>query len=134
MIGRPERRLVSSGSPFEEAYGYSRAVITGDEIIISGTTGYDYERMTMPGDPGEQARNIYATFRAVLARAGGDLSDIVRLRTFVTDASCCEPVLMAQGEVFKDIRPAASILVVAGLLKPEMKVEIEAEARIRRRA
>jgi len=130
MIGRPVRRIISSGSLFEEAYGYSRAVVIGDEVLISGTTGYDYARMTMPDDPGEQTRNIYATFRAALSRAGGDLSDIVRLRTFVTDASYCEAVLKAQGEVFKDIRPAASIVVVAALLRAEMKVEIEAEARI----
>jgi len=133
MTSRRERRLVSSDSPFEDAYGYSRAVVTGDEVHISGTTGYDYARMTMPDDPGEQARNIYATFKAALTQAGGDLCDIVRLRTFVTDGSYCAPVLKAQGEVFKEIRPAATIVVVAALLRPEMKVEIEAEARIARR-
>ena len=131
MTDRFERRLISSRSPFEAAYGYSRAVVIGEEVLISGTTGYDYARMTMPEDPGEQARNIYASFKAVLAQAGGDLSDIVRLRTFVTDASCFEAVLKAQGEVFNDIRPAASIVAVAALLRPEMKVEIEADARIK---
>jgi len=131
MTAQPERRRISSGSPFEEAYGYSRAIVIGDEVRISGTTGYDYARMTMPDDPGEQARNIYATFAAALVQAGGNLSDIVRLRTFVTDASFFEPVLKAQGEVFKDIRPAATIVVVSALLRPEMKVEIEADARIK---
>ncbi len=128
-----ERRRLSSGSPFESAYGYSRAVVSGDEVLISGTTGYDYATMAMPDDPAEQARNIFATFAAALGQAGGTLADIVRLRTFVTDAAFCEPVLKAQGEVFAKIRPAATIVVVAGLRKPEMKVEIEAEARLGRR-
>ncbi len=130
---RPAHRLISSGSPFERTYGYSRAVVTGDEIHVSGTTGYDYALMTMPDDPAEQARNIYATFAEVLREAGAELSDIVRLRTHVADPSFCEPVLKVQGEVFGEIRPAATIVVVAALLKPEMKVEIEADARVRRR-
>ena len=130
---RPAHRLISSGSPFERAYGYSRAVVTGDEIHVSGTTGYDYALMTMPDDPAEQARNIYATFAEVLREAGAELSDIVRLRTYVTDPSFCEPVLKAQGEAFGEIRPAATIVVVSALLKSEMKVEIEADARVRRR-
>ncbi len=130
---RPAHRLISSGSPFERTYGYSRAVVTGDEIHVSGTTGYDYALMTMPDDPAEQARNIYATFAEVLREAGAELSDIVRLRTYVADPSFCEPVLKVQGEVFGEIRPAATIVVVAALLKPEMKVEIEADARVRRR-
>jgi len=127
------RRLLSSGSPFETAYGYSRAVISGDAVHISGTTGYDYAAMTMPEDPGEQTRNIYATFAAVLKDAGGSLADIVRLRTFVTDAAYCEAALKVQGEFFRDILPAATIIVVSGLLRPEMKVEIEADARLIRR-
>ena len=124
------RRLISSGSPFETAYGYSRAVIDGDEVHVAGTTGYDYGTMTMPDDPGEQARNIYATISGVLKEAGGSLADIVRLRTFVTDVSYCDAVLKAQGEAFADIRPAATIVVVSALLRPEMKVEIEADARL----
>jgi enamine deaminase RidA (YjgF/YER057c/UK114 family) len=125
------RRLLTSGSPFETAYGFSRAVVAGNVVWISGTTGYDYPTMAMPEDPGEQARNIYATFAEVLKRAGGTLADIVRLRTYVTRASYCEAALLVQGEVFRDIRPAATIIVVPGLLRPEMKVEIEAEARLR---
>ena len=126
-------RHLSSGSPFERAYGYSRAVVVGDEVLISGTTGYDAARMAMPDDPAEETRNIFATFAAVLGQAGGTLADIVRLRTYVIDAAYCEPVLKAQGEAFGDIRPAATIVVVAGLLRPEMKVEIEADARLARR-
>jgi len=125
------RRLISSGSPFEKAYGYSRAVVQGAEVHVSGTTGYAYATMTMPEDPGEQARNIFATLAAVMKEAGGSLADVVRLRIFVTHASYCDAVLVVQGEVFGDIRPASTIVVVSGLLKPEMKVEIEADARLR---
>ena len=129
--GRADRRLISSGSPFEGAYGYSRAVVRGDEVLIAGTTGYDYARMAMPADVAEQTRNIYATFAEVMKEAGGRLADIVRLRTFVTDAADCEAVLKVQGETFGAIRPPATIVVVSALLRPEMKVEIEAEARLR---
>jgi enamine deaminase RidA (YjgF/YER057c/UK114 family) len=127
-----DRKLISSGSPFEKAYGYSRAVVSGDEVHIAGTTGYDYAKMAMPDDVAEQTRNIYATFAAVMKEAGGGLADIVRLRTFVTDSAYFDAVLKVQGEVFGAIRPAATMMVVPALLKPEMKVEIEADARLRR--
>jgi enamine deaminase RidA (YjgF/YER057c/UK114 family) len=129
-----DRQLISSGSPFETTYGYSRAVCSGDEVHIAGTTGYDYVKMTMPEDVAEQTRNIYATFAAVMKEAGGGLADIVRVRTFVTDVSYCEAVVTVQGEVFGAIRPAGTIVVVSALLKPEMKVEIEADARLSRRS
>jgi enamine deaminase RidA (YjgF/YER057c/UK114 family) len=107
--------------------------VSGDEVHIAGTTGYDYATMAMPDDPAEQTRNIYATFAAVLRDAGGSLADIVRLRTYVTDVAYCEPALKVQGEVFGSIRPAGTIVVVSALLRPEMKVEIEADARLSRR-
>lgn len=124
------RRLISTGSPFEGAFGYSRAVVDGDLVFVSGTTGYDYATMTMPEDAGEQARNIFRTLEDVLAQAGSSLAQVVRAQYFVTDRSHCEPVLTVCGEVFGEIRPAAGIYVVAGLLKPEMKVEIEVTARL----
>jgi enamine deaminase RidA (YjgF/YER057c/UK114 family) len=127
---RADRLLVSSGSPFERTYGYSRALRCGDEVHVAGTTGYDYATMAMPEDVAQQTRNIYATLDEALRQAGGELADIVRLRTFVTDAAYCEPVLKVQGEIFGAIRPAATIVVVSGLLRPEMKVEIEADARL----
>jgi enamine deaminase RidA (YjgF/YER057c/UK114 family) len=133
MTLKADRRPISSGSPFEAVYGYSRAYVCGEEIVIAGTTGYDYATMTMPDDVAEQTRNIYATFAKVMKEASGELADIVRLRTFVTDAAYCEPVLKVQGEVFGAIRPAATIVVVSALLRPEMKVEIEADARLSRR-
>ena len=129
-----DRKLISSGSPFEKRYGYSRAVVAGDEVHIAGTTGYDYAKMAMPDDVAEQTRNIYSTFAKVMKEAGGELADIVRLRTFVTDSAYFDAVLKVQGEVFEEIRPAATMMVVTALLKPEMKVEIEADARVRRTA
>jgi enamine deaminase RidA (YjgF/YER057c/UK114 family) len=124
------RRLISTGSPFEAAFGYSRAVIDGDLVFVSGTTGYDYVTMTLPEDAAEQARNIFRTLDAVLTEAGSSLSRVVRAQYFVTDRAYCEPVLGVCGEIFGEIRPAAAIYVLAGLLKPEMKVEIEVTARL----
>ena len=129
-----DRLLISSGAPFEKTYGYSRAVVAGDEVHIAGTTGYDYTKMAMPDDVADQTRNIYSTFAKVMKEAGGELADIVRLRTFVTDSAYFDAVLKVQGEVFGEIRPAATMMVVTALLKPEMKVEIEADARVRRTA
>lgn len=126
------RRLISTGSPFETAFGYSRAVIDGDLVFVSGTTGYDYVTMTLPEDAAEQARNIFRTLDAVLTEAGSSLAGVVRAQYFVTDRSFCEPVLAVCGEVFRGVRPAAGIYVVAGLLKAEMKVEIEVTARLAR--
>ena len=125
------RRLISTGSPFEKTFGYSRAVIDGDLIFISGTTGYDYKTMIMPDDPAAQTRNIFKTVEAVLKEAGSSMHHILRAQYFVTDRAYCEPVLAVCGEVLGDIRPAGGIYVVAALLKDEMKVEIEITARLR---
>ncbi|MGX1787482.1 RidA family protein [Bosea sp. NPDC055332] len=124
------RRLISTGSPFERSFGYSRAVVDGDLVFVSGTTGYDYATMTLPEDAAEQARNIFRTLEAVLTEAGSSLAQVVRAQYFVTDRSYCEPVLAVCGEVFREIRPAGGMYIVAGLLKPEMKVEIEVTARL----
>ncbi len=123
------RRLISTGSPFEAAYGYSRAVVDGSYIFVAGTTGYDYTTMQMPGDVAAQTRNIWATLQNILREAGSDLSGIVRATYYVCDQNDLEDVLAVCGSVLRDIRPAATILVVAGLLKPEMRVEIEVTAR-----
>ncbi len=124
------RRLISTGSPFERNFGYSRAVVQGGMVFVSGTTGYDYATMTLPEDVAAQTRNIFGTIAQVLAQAGSSLSLITRAQYFVTDRAFCEPVLAVCGEVLADIRPAAGIYVVAGLLKPEMKVEIEVTAHL----
>jgi enamine deaminase RidA (YjgF/YER057c/UK114 family) len=124
------RRLISTGSPFERAFGYSRAVIDGDLVFVSGTTGYDYATMTLPEGVADQTRNIFRTIETALTEAGSSLGKLVRVQYFVTDRAYCEPVLTIAGSVLSDIRPAAGIYVISGLLKPEMKVEIEATARL----
>jgi enamine deaminase RidA (YjgF/YER057c/UK114 family) len=125
-----KRRLISTGSPFEAAYGYSRAVVDGDYVFVAGTTGYDYAKMEMPEDVTEQARNCFSTIAKVLADAGSSMESIVRATYYVTNSSFQEPVLRVCGERLRSIRPASTMLVVAGLLKPEMKVEIEVTARL----
>jgi len=125
------RRLISTGSPFEKTAGYSRAVIDGDFAFVAGTTGYDYTTMTMPADVMSQARNCFKTIEETLQGAGFAMADIVRATYYVTDAKDADTVLAVCGEVLGDIRPAATILVVVGLYKPEMKVEIEVTAKRR---
>jgi enamine deaminase RidA (YjgF/YER057c/UK114 family) len=123
-----ERRLISSGSPFETAYGYSRAVVQGGFVFVAGTTGYDYATMTLPGDAAAQAEACWRTIAAVLEEAGTSLNAIVRATYYVTDRDDAEAVLGVCGRVLAAIRPAATIVIVAGLLRPEMKVEIEVTA------
>jgi enamine deaminase RidA (YjgF/YER057c/UK114 family) len=125
------RRLISTGSPFEKTAGYSRAVIDGDFAFVAGTTGYDYGNMTMPADVTSQTRNCFKTIEAALKDGGFAMADIIRATYYVTDAREADAVLAVCGEVFGDIRPAATILAVAGLYKPEMKVEIEVTAKRR---
>ena len=125
------RRLISTGSPFEKTAGYSRAVIDGDFAFVSGTTGYDYATMTMPADITSQSRNCFKTIEAALKEGGFALADIVRATYYITDAGDVDAHFAVCGAVLGDIRPAATLLVVAGLYKPEMKVEIEVTARRR---
>ena len=125
------RRLISTGSPFEKTAGYSRAVIDGDFAFVAGTTGYDYTTMTMPADVTSQARNCFKTIEETLQGAGFAMADIVRATYYVTDAKDADAVLAVCGEVLGDIRPAATMLVVVALYKPEMKVEIEVTAKRR---
>jgi enamine deaminase RidA (YjgF/YER057c/UK114 family) len=121
------RTLISSGSPFEKSVGYSRAVVQGDWCFVAGTTGYDIATMTMPESAAEQARNALATIGKALAEGGFALSDVVRATYYFTDATYWDEVGPVLGAAFGDIRPASSALVV-GLVKPEMKVEIEVTA------
>ena len=125
------RRLISTGSPFEKAAGYSRAVVDGDFCFVAGTTGYDYITMTMPRDVTSQSRNCFKTIEAALKEAGFAITDIVRATYYLTDVKDADAHLSVCGEVLCDIRPAATLLVVASLLKPEMKVEIEVTAKRR---
>ncbi|MDO9561228.1 MAG: RidA family protein [Bradyrhizobium sp.] len=125
------RRLISTGSPFEKAGGYSRAVLDGEFAFVAGTTGYDYATMTMPADVTSQARNCFRTIEAALAEGGFAMTDIVRATYYITDAKDADALIAVCGETLGDIRPASTLLVVAGLYKPEMKVEIEVTAKLR---
>ena len=120
---------VSTGSPFETKFGYSRAVRHEDTIYVSGTTGYDYASMTMPDDVGTQASNALATIDKALREAGSSIADTVRVVYYVGDRSLVDAVVAAVGPVFKDIRPAASMLIVQ-MIEPGMQIEIEVTARI----
>jgi enamine deaminase RidA (YjgF/YER057c/UK114 family) len=120
---------VSTGSPFERKFGYSRAVRHEDTVYVSGTTGYDYATMTMPESVGAQARNALATIDKALREAGASLEDTVRVTYYVGDVAYVDEVVDVVGAVFKDIRPAASMLIVK-MIEDAMKIEIEATARI----
>ncbi len=125
------RRLISTGSPFEKTAGYSRAVVDGDFCFVAGTTGYDYATMTMPADVTGQSRNCFKTIEAALHEAGFAMADIVRATYYITDVKDADAHFKVCGEVLGDIRPAATLLVVVGLYKPEMKIEIEVTAKRR---
>lgn len=120
---------VSTGSPFETTFGYSRAVRHEDTVYVSGTTGYDYATMTMPDDVGKQAANALATIDKALREAGSSIQDTVRVVYYVGDRNDVDAVVKAVGPVFKDIRPAASMLIVQ-MIEAGMKIEIEVTARI----
>ena len=125
------RRLISTGSPLEKTVGYSRAVIDGDFAFVAGTTGYDYTTMTMPDDVTSQSRNCFRTIEAALKEGGFAMADIVRATYYVTDAKHVDAHFAVCGEVLGEIRPAATLLIVVGLARPEMKVEIEVTAKRR---
>jgi enamine deaminase RidA (YjgF/YER057c/UK114 family) len=120
-------KRISTGSPFEKTMGYSRAVVKGGWCFVSGVTGYDYATMVIPDDPAAQARNCFATIARVLAEAGFDMGDIVRVQYTVTDAAFVDAIVPVLGDALGEIRPAAT-MVIAGLIKPEMKVEVEVTA------
>ena len=120
------RRLISSGGRYERPFGYSRAVVVGNGCWVAGTTdpGDDHA-----GDASGQARAALAIIERALADAGFALGDVVRTRMYVTDAAYAEPVALIHGEVFGEVRPASTLVIVSSLLEPRMLVEIEAEAR-----
>ncbi|MBE7732715.1 RidA family protein [Devosia faecipullorum] len=120
---------VSTGSLFESTFGYSRAVRHEDTIYVSGTTGYDYASMTMPESVGEQARNALATIDKALREAGSSIADTVRVVYYIASRDDVDAVVDAVGPVFRDIRPAASMLIVS-MIEADMKIEIEVTARI----
>jgi enamine deaminase RidA (YjgF/YER057c/UK114 family) len=128
------RRLVSSGGRWEASAGYSRAVVVGDACWVSGTTDAGPDgRSRHPGDAGAQARAALDIIERALAEGGFALAEVVRTRLYVTNPASIPDVLAAHAERFAAIRPAASIVVVAGLIDPSLLVEIEADARRRDR-
>lgn len=121
------RTLISSGSPFEKQVGYSRALVQGDWCFVAGTTGYDPETRAMPDDVRDQARNALTVIERALGEGGFALADVVRATYYITDAAYWDAIGPVLGAAFGEIRPAASCLVL-GLVKPEMKIEIEVTA------
>lgn len=123
------RRLISSGSTFEQEIAYSRAVVDGEWVFVSGTTGFDYRSMTISGDLAEQTEQCLKNIEAALHTAGASLRDVVRVTYILPKASEfpeCWPILR---KYFGEIRPAAT-MISAGLVDPRMRIEIEVTARI----
>jgi enamine deaminase RidA (YjgF/YER057c/UK114 family) len=121
------RARVSSGSPFESAIGFSRAVRVGDRVLVSGT-GPVFPDGSCPDDAAAQARRCLEIIATALTEAGAGLADVVRTRMFLTSAADAQAVGAVHGEVFGTVRPAATMAVVTGFLDPRWRVEIEAEA------
>jgi len=123
------RTRISSGTVWEKKYGYSRAVQVGDLVVVAGTTAVDDDGAVVgTGSPYAQAKFIYEKIERALRQAGSSLRDVVRVRTFVVDMSRWEEVARVQGEVFAEIRPAATLVQVNALVSPELLVEIEVDA------
>jgi enamine deaminase RidA (YjgF/YER057c/UK114 family) len=122
-----QRRLISSGSTFEEAIGYSRAVVDGGWVHVSGTTGFDYSTMTISEDVVEQVEQCLRNIDAALREAGASIADVVRVRYIFPDRADFEPCWPVLRRWFGEVRPAATMLM-CGLSDPRMRVEIEATA------
>jgi enamine deaminase RidA (YjgF/YER057c/UK114 family) len=123
------RRLISSGSVLEAKVGYSRAVVDGDLVFVSGCTGLDYATDTLAEGASEQTRQTFVNIQWALEQAGCTLKDVVRATLLVTDRADVPEILEVVGAHFRDIRPA-STLMICGLVRPEMKIEIEVTARL----
>ena len=125
----PARRLISSGSTFERDIGYSRAVVDGAWVFVSGTTGFDYKTMTIAENAVEQAEQCMRNIEQALAEAGAKISDVVRVRYILPRAEDFEPCWPVLRRYFGESRPAAT-MISAGLIDPRVRIEIEVTARI----
>ena len=123
------RRRVSSGGPWEASAGYARAIAVGDGCWVSGTTDAGPDGASLhPGDAAGQARAAFAIVEGALGEAGFALDEVVRTRMYIVDPSDADAVAAVHGDVFKHVRPAATLVVVARLITPSLLVEVEAEA------
>jgi enamine deaminase RidA (YjgF/YER057c/UK114 family) len=125
-----ERRVILSGSTFEEQIGYARAVVDGDRVYVSGTTGFDYATMTISEGVVEQAEQCLRNIESALLDAGCSWQDVVRVRYLLPERNDFEPCWPVLRRYFGDVRPAATMMV-CGLSDPRMKIEIELDARRR---
>ncbi|MES2905134.1 MAG: RidA family protein [Pseudomonadota bacterium] len=121
-------RRTASASPYETAYGFSRAVRSGNRILVSGTAPIEPDGSSTPGDAGAQARRCFAIILAAIEELGGGANDVVRTRMYITDPADADLVGLVHGELFREIRPASTMVVVSALLRPEWRIEVEAEA------
>jgi len=122
-----DRRRVSSGSPYEATIGFSRAVRIGDRVVVSGTAPIMPDGSVEP-DPAAQAHRCFEIVARALAEAGASVADVVRTRIYLVDRGDATAIGTVHGTVFGDVRPASTMIVVAGLLDPRWKVEVEVEA------
>ena len=123
------RRLISSGSPLERDIGYSRAVVDGDWVFVSGTTGFDYQTMAISSDVVEQAEQCFRNIAKALAEAGSSFAQVVRVRYILPRAEDFKPCWPVLQKYLGEVRPAAT-MISAGLADPRMKIEIEVTARV----
>ena len=122
------RQSTASTSPYEAAFGFARAVRVGNRILVSGTAPIEADGSSTIGDAATQARRCFAIILAGIGELGGSAADVVRTRMFITDPADGEAIGGVHGELFREIRPASTMVVVAALLRPEWLIEIEAEA------
>ena len=121
-------RRTASASPYEAAYGFSRAVRVGDRILVSGTAPVEPDGSSTPGDAAAQTRRCFAIILTAIGELGGSVADVVRTRMYITDPADADAVGAVHGEIFRNVRPASTMVVIAALLRPEWRIEIEAEA------
>ena len=122
------RQRASGCSPYEAAYGFSRAVRVGNRIFVAGTAPVEPDGSSTPGDAAAQARRCFAIILAAIDELGGSAANVVRTRMFICHAADADAIGAVHGELFRDVRPASTMVVVSALLRPEWRIEIEAEA------